>query len=194
VIRTLRSLRCILQASLAEVSPGEVGPTREPGRWDAGSADRASSVPMTGHSATTAMPRRGVLRLVVLALTLAGFATMHALGSVAGDGKHCGSPPALIILADDHGADEMATAHAAVSTMHDDRTHALASMADRHSDDLTTGCLLALLGALVAIGLRLLRRFGSDTTSPRVRHASFWLQAARAPPDPLFLSLCVFRL
>ena len=59
---------------------------------------------------------------------------------------------------------------------------------------MTTGCLLALLGALALIGLRRLRVFGIDTTSPRVPKAFAWLRAARAPPGPLFLSLCVFRL
>ena len=149
---------------------------------------------MTGQSAVTAMPRRGVLRLVVLALTLAGFAALHALGSVAGDGAHCGSAPALMLAADAHTTAEESTAHAAVSTNRDDITFAGTVMPGHSSDDVTTGCLLALFGAMVLIGLRLLRRLGIDTTSPRVRHASVWLHAARAPPGALFLSLCVFRL
>ena len=57
---------------------------------------------MTGQSALTATSRRGALRLVVLALTLVGFAALHALGSVAGDGAHCGSAPALMMVADAH--------------------------------------------------------------------------------------------
>jgi hypothetical protein len=149
---------------------------------------------MTGQSAVTAMPRRGVLRLVVLALTLAGFAALHALGSVAGNGTHCGSAPALMLVADAHTTTEESAAHAAVSTNRDDTTRADTLVPGHSSDDATTGCLLALFGALVLIGLRLLRRFGTDTTSPRVRNASVWLQPARAPPAPLYLSLCVFRL
>ena len=56
------------------------------------------------------------------------------------------------------------------------------------------GCLLALLGTLVAIGLRLLDGPGTGTASAPARQAMIWLRTARAPPDPLFLSLCVFRL
>ena len=148
---------------------------------------------MTGQSAVTAMPRRGVLRLVVLAITLAGFAALHALGSAAGHGTHCDSAPALMLVAEAQGATEERAVHAAVPVDGDASTRASAPAPDHTSDGLTTGCLLALFGAMVLIGLRLLRRFGTDTTSPRVRHTAAWLHAARAPP-PLFLSLCVFRL
>ena len=148
---------------------------------------------MTGPSVLTAMPRRGVLRLVVVALTLAGFVALHALGSVAGNGTHCGSAPALMLVADAHTTTDHSTAHAPVSTNRDDITRAVTPIRGHSSEDATTGCLLALFGALVLIGLRLLRRFGTDTASPRVRNASAWLHTARAPPGPLYLSLCVFR-
>src|SRR5829696_2775983 len=124
------------------------------------------------------MPRRGVLRLVVLALTLAGFAAMHALGSVAGDGTHCGAAPALIMMADAHSGTEESAAHAAVSAAHDGSVRVDTTMPGHSSDDVATGCLLALFGALALIGLRLLRRFGTDTTSPHVRPASVWLHGA----------------
>lgn len=150
---------------------------------------------MTGASVLTAMPRRGALRLVVLALTLVGFAALHAFGSVAGDGAHCGSAPALMMVADPHSTAESPPPdhHAAAVTASDGGAQADATMPGHHPDDVTTGCLLALFGALVMIGLRLLRRFGTDTTSTRLQHASTW-PPGRGPPGPLFLSLCIFRL
>ena len=157
---------------------------------------------MTGPSVLTATSRRGALRLVVLALTLVGFAALHAFGSIAGDGAHCGSAPAVMMVAESHNVTEshntawssLPDHHAATSATHDESAPAAARTPGHSSDDVTTGCLLALLGALVLIGLRRLRRFGIDTTSPRVPNAFAWLRAARAPPGPLFLSLCVFRL
>jgi hypothetical protein len=151
---------------------------------------------MTGPGMLTAMTRRGALRLVVLALTLVGFAALHAFGSVAGDGTHCGSAPALAMVANPHGTAESSSAdhHAPAVTRHNEGVRADATPPGHDSDNATAGCLLALIGALALIGLRLLRRFGIDTTPPQLRHASTWLHAARAPPGPLFLSLCVFRL
>jgi len=151
---------------------------------------------MTGPSVLTATPRRGALRLVVLALTLVGFAALHAFGSAAGNGAHCGSAPALMMVADSHNTDwsSLPDHQAATSATRDESAPAAATTSGHSSDDVTTGCLLALLGALVLIGLRRLRVFGIDTTSPRVPNAFAWLRAARAPPGPLFLSLCVFRL
>jgi hypothetical protein len=150
---------------------------------------------MTGQSALTATSRRGALRLVVLALTLLGFAALHAFGSVAGAGTHCGSAPALMMVADPHNTAESSLSHdhAAIAIAHGGSARADTTTSGHHSDDVATGCLLALFGALVLIGLRLLRRFGTDTTSPRVRPPLPWRNAARAPPAPLYLSLCVFR-
>ena len=48
--------------------------------------------------------------LVVLALTLVGFAALHAFGSVTGDGTHCGSAPALAMVANPHGTAESSSA------------------------------------------------------------------------------------
>ena len=56
------------------------------------------------------------------------------------------------------------------------------------------GCLLALLGILMAIGLRLLGGTDAGTASAPARQALTWLRTARGPPDPLILSLCLFRL
>lgn len=151
---------------------------------------------MTGPSVLTATPRRGVLRLVVLVLTLIGFAALHAFGSVAGDGAHCGSAPTLTMVTDPQSTAETPSSnhHAGAVMAHAEGARVDATTPGHSSDDVTTGCLLALFGALVLIGLRLLRRLGTDTAPAQLRHASARLCAARAPPGPLFLSLCVFRL
>lgn len=117
----------------------------------------------------TTAPRRGVLRLVVLGLTLAGFVAMHGLASAATGEVHCGTPAALLLPGEAHATGDQ-PAHSMV------------------------GCLLALLGTLVAIARRLLGGRGPVIVFALARQASAWLHTARGPPDPLFLSLCVFRL
>lgn len=151
---------------------------------------------MNGQSVLTAASRRGGPRFELLALTLVAFAALHAFGSFAGDGTHCGSASALMMATDSHSTAESRSPdhHATAATAHDDRARADATRPAHESGDAMTGCLLALLGALALIGLRLLRRLSTDTTPAQLRHASTWLHAARAPPAPLFLSLCVFRL
>jgi hypothetical protein len=149
---------------------------------------------MTDPSAMTTAPRRGVLRLVVLALTLAGFVTMHGLASAAADGAHCGAPAALLLTNDAHGTVDQPAAHHDSALVGEHGTRADAPASSRGSDELMVGCLLALLGTLVAIGLRLLGGSNAGTASAPARQALAWLRTARAPPDPLFLSLCVFRL
>ncbi len=148
---------------------------------------------MTAPSAMTTAPRRGVLRLVVLALTLAGFVAMHGLASADTGGAHCGAPAALLQASVTHTSiDQPAHHDSAITDAHS--TQADAPAPSRTSDELMIGCLLALLGTLVAIGLRLLRGRGAVIVSAPPRQALAWLRTARGPPDPLFLSLCVFRL
>ena len=147
---------------------------------------------MTGHSAMTATPRRGVLRLVVLALTLAGFVAMHGLASAGGGEAHCGSP-ATLLLAGDAPVEQSVPRHDSPPVgAHDTRVAVPTPSHD--SDELMVGCLVALLVALVAIGLRLLGGPGAVVVPALARQALAWLRTARGPPDPLFLSLCVFRL
>ena len=99
------------------------------GRCGTGSVRPASSVLMTGQSALTATSRRGALRLVVLALAFLGFAALHAFGSVAGAGTHCGSAPALMMVADSHNTDwsSLPDHHAATSATHDESAPAAAN-------------------------------------------------------------------
>lgn len=149
---------------------------------------------MTDQSARTTAPPRGMLRLVVLALTLVGFVAMHGLASADGGVAHCGSPPVLLLAADPHDTVGQPTAHLDTSIVVEHGDHAGTPAPTRDSDDMMVGCLLALIGALVAIGLRLLGGPYASAVRPAARRAWAWLCAARGPPEPLFLSLCVFRL
>ena len=99
-----------------------------------------------------------------------------------------------------------------VETARQDMTDSSAAAADTHvgptvhptvaspghtgddSGKFMTGCLLALLGALVALALRLVRTSAGTTTLMSASSVSLHERAARAPPQPLFLSLCVIRL
>lgn len=164
---------------------------------------------MTGHSAATAS-RRGALRLVVLALTLAGFVAMHGLAPAAPGAAHCGSPAALLLAGGAHPADAHPPgahahppgAHAADQpAAHRDRpvvgtpgTGVGAPEPSHPSDELVVGCLLALLTTLVALGMRLVGGRGVAVVAAPARQALSRSRTARAPPDPLFLSLCVLRL
>ena len=151
---------------------------------------------MTDRSATTTpTPRRGVFRLVVLALTLAGFVTMHGFAAADAGQAHCGLPAALLMTDDDaHPFADQPMGHHDNAPVGEHGTRAVTPAPSRDSDELMIGCLLALLGTLVAIGLRLLGGSHIGAASASARQALVWLRAARAPPDPLFLSLCVFRL
>lgn len=134
---------------------------------------------------------------MVLALTLTGFVAMHGLASAGGGEAHCGSPAALLLATDAHGSDgavDQPTAHHDSTLVDDHHTRAEAPTPSHGSDELMVGCLLALLATLVAIGLRLLGGRDAVVVSALARPALAWLRTARAPPDPLFLSLCVFRL
>lgn len=144
---------------------------------------------------TTPTPRRGVLRLVVLALTLAGFVTIHGLAVVDAGQAHCGLPAALLLTdGDANPFADQPMEHHDNALVGEHGTPAAAPVPSRDSDQLMIGCLLALLGTLVAIGLRLLGGSHPGAAFTPARQALAWLRAARAPPEPLFLSLCVFRL
>ena len=139
----------------------------------------------------------GAFRLIVLALTLVGFVAMHGLASTDGDGTHCDPLHALMSTAhgsvDDMAGDATATTAAKYPDLIASVTFSVQS-ADHDAHELMTGCLLALLGALAALILRLLRvpAVQSASTTNLSTPSGQW--TARAPPHPLFLSLCVLRL
>jgi hypothetical protein len=144
-----------------------------------------------------AATRYDAFRLLVLALTLVGFVAMHGLASAGGETSHCALPDALISPADTAShhmigdSDDTAGAHVGPAV------HSTVASSGHTGDDggkSMAGCLLALLGALVALALRLVRLSAGTTTLMPASSVSPRQRAARAPPQPLFLSLCVIRL
>ena len=154
-------------------------------------------VTMSGRGAVLARSGWGAFRLIVLALTLVGFVAMHGLASTDGDGTHCDPLHALMSTAhgsvDDMAGDAPATTAAAHPDLIASVTFSVQS-ADHDAHELMTGCLLALLGALAALVLRLLRVPAVESASTTNLSTPSGQWTARAPPHPLFLSLCVFRL
>ena len=152
---------------------------------------------MNGRGAVLARSGWGAFRLIVLALTLVGFVAMHGLASIDGDGTHCDPLHALMPTAhgsvDDMTGDAPATTAAAHPDLIASVTFSVQS-ADHDAHALMTGCLLALLGALAALILRLLRVPAIQNTSTTNLSTPSGQWTARAPPHPLFLSLCVLRL
>jgi hypothetical protein len=169
---------------------------------------------VSGLSGVTARARYDAFRLVVLALTLLGFVAMHGLASAGSDSSHCAAPDTLISPVDHDraahdraahdltgasmigggaatraGAHSNPAAHSAV-----DSPVASPGQTGDDGEKLMTGCLLALLGALAALALRLVRLAAGHTTPTPAASASLRQRAARAPPQPLFLSLRVIRL
>ena len=147
--------------------------------------------------------RYGPLRVVVLGLTLVAFLAMHGVASAGGESSHCAVPDTLLspLTTALHGMTHGDMTHAGTATTAPADVHApvgstVASPGSTPDGDdkSMTGCLLALLGALVALALGLVRLSAGHTVSAPASAAGPHECAARAPPPPLFLSLCVIRL
>jgi hypothetical protein len=126
----------------------------------------------------------GVVRLVLLAMAATGFLAMHGVaatdpvaGHVSPLDSHAIAAPAMEMPAD--------TA-AGTTAQRGDAGH-------HHHDDMAT-CAFILLTVLAGVALHALR-VASGSTTPTLA-AFIWSRRAppRAPPLPIFLSLCVFRL
>jgi hypothetical protein len=127
----------------------------------------------------------GVVRLVLLALAATGFLAMHGVaatdpvaGHVSPLDSHALMAPTMDMPSD--------AAPGLTARSGDDGHH-------HHHDDVAA-CAFVLLTVLAGIVLHALG-VASNTTSPKLS-ASIWSRRAppRAPPLPIFLALCVFRL
>jgi hypothetical protein len=180
--------------------------TRGPSETRAGSRALPD---LAGHVSMIA-----VARLVVVALSLAGILAMHGLAVTDHGGTHQGP----ITLGADSGAPH--GDKSAGMGGPDDMSAALIPRPSSDSDQGTAGggrfealgdvpafnpaesgldhmaiasCVAVLLGlvGLAALRLRRLNRSAREPLSP-VRHR-LTATSARAPPEPIFLFLCVFR-
>jgi hypothetical protein len=131
----------------------------------------------------------GVARLVLLLITAAGFMAMHALAATDPAGvRHSPIVVPATSMADPD--------HAMAAHVHTSGPVATASDHDcGHSGhEMATACLFVLLSAPATVAWYALHAALSNTTAAVLR--ALWRRhgPARAPPRPIFLSLCVFRL
>jgi Family of unknown function (DUF6153) len=139
-------------------------------------------VTVTGTGALAA----GVVRLVLLAMAATGFLAMHGLAATDPVAGHV-SP------LDSHSM--VASAESGMA-MPDAGTGTVAWSADagHHQHDDMAACAFILLTVLAGVVLHALG-LASGGTSPGLSALVRSRRAPpRAPPLPLFLSLCVFRL
>lgn len=121
---------------------------------------------------------RGVLRLVLCTLAFAGFVAMHG---VAATDPVAGHPGGLAVVAD-HPVEPATHPSTVVPAEGHETVH-----------PMLAGCLFVLIGLLVAVALRLLGTVAAPAGERATRPTDAG-RGARAPPLPIFLTLCVFRL
>ncbi|TQM09857.1 hypothetical protein FB558_5631 [Pseudonocardia kunmingensis] len=133
----------------------------------------------------------GVARLVLLLLAAVGFLAMHGLAATDPLGAHhtpiTTAGPTTEAATMEHMAGGDRTAPTAAAHTSDPR-----GGEDGHA--MMAACVFVLISALAGVALRAL--FGGvDGTPPTLlRITAHERQRPRAPPHPIFLSLCVFRL
>jgi hypothetical protein len=134
----------------------------------------------------------GVVRLVLLGLTLAGVVAMHGLASIDATGVHRSAVGAAVVPMVEGPAVTGKSGRHGPPAMGEPRT-GMAPGAEHDGHELMAGCVGVLLGLLAAIGLRVLGRAhgGTDLVAPLV--GRLVRSAPRGPPQPIFLALCVVR-
>ncbi|GAA1294531.1 hypothetical protein GCM10009609_74860 [Pseudonocardia aurantiaca] len=130
----------------------------------------------------------GAARLLLVVAALAGFFAMHGLAATDSAGAHhLGS---VVAQHDAHDAMPAADEHGAIAPVFGTAT----AQDPAQHDAAMVGCVFTLLALAGAIALRALWLTAAQITSatrsgPMLSHGP-----ARAPPCPVFVSLCVFRL
>ena len=162
---------------------------------------------MGAQSTGAAATGFSVCRLVVLGLTLAGIVAMHGLASTDAAGQHQSAldmtmasgthetPSMLSVPVDGDPPTGMPAVDAPLADMIAASGGGLVLMPGKQHEghELMAACVVILLGLLAALVLSLLGiGHGLDRILTPTR-CWFSAAAARAPPRPLHLSLCVFR-
>jgi hypothetical protein len=147
-----------------------------------------------------------VCRLVVLGLTLVGIVAMHGLASTDAAGQHR-TPLDVTMTSGTHAAAPIApepphdgprtdspSAHAFADMPAAPAVGPVLTRGEQHDGHgLMAACVAILLGMLAALALRVLRVGRGTDALPTTTRRGLRGAAARAPPQRLFLSLCVFR-
>jgi hypothetical protein len=134
----------------------------------------------------------GVARLVLLTLAAAGFIAMHGVSATDPGGAH--HNPMNVSATIEHAGPSPAE-HAGRDTAAQMPT-ALRLFAPGEDDGhgLMAACLFVLLSVLAGVTLHALLGRGGVGALNRPRPMGGGHRRSRAPPQPIFLTLCVFRL
>jgi hypothetical protein len=128
-------------------------------------------------------------RLLLVVAALAGFLAMHGLAATDSAGAHhLGS-----VVAQQHDMDvttPVADGHRAIAHV----LGAAPAQDPAQHDAAMAGCVFILLALAGAIALRAFWVTAAGSTSVRNAGRAPSHGPARAPPCPVFVSLCVFRL
>jgi hypothetical protein len=130
----------------------------------------------------------GVVRLVLLALAATGFLAMHGIAATDPVAGHVSPLDAHSAVAPVEPSDGMHDSEPAASTM------APEPACDGGCHDDMAACAFILLTVLAGVVLHALG-IGAGSTWTNLSTVVWPRRGpARAPPQPIFLSLCVFRL
>ncbi len=136
----------------------------------------------------------GVVRLLLLVLAAVGFVAMHGVAATDPGGAHHDPMSVSAALehpgpsAADHGRPDasapmaMAMAPLVVAPGEDD------------GHGLMAACVFVLFSVLGGVVLHALSGYLGASAPDPTRSLSLGERRSRAPPKPIFLSLCVFRL
>jgi hypothetical protein len=127
----------------------------------------------------------GVVRLVLLALAVTGFLAMHGVAATDPVAGHVSPLDSHSLMAPD--APAMAMPDAGPETI------AWSADAGHHHSDMAA-CAFILLTVLAGVVLHALGTTSAGVSSKLSAFTRSRRAPPRAPPLPLFLCLCVFRL
>jgi hypothetical protein len=130
----------------------------------------------------------GVVRLILLALAATGFLAMHGIAATDPVAGHVSPLDAHSVVAPVGPSEGMHDSEPAASTMGPEPA------CDGSCHDDMAACAFILLTVLAGAVLHALG-IGAGRTWPNISNVRWSRRGpARAPPQPIFLSLCVFRL
>lgn len=134
----------------------------------------------------------GVARLALLTLAAAGFLAMHGFAATDPGGAH--HNPMNVSVTIEHPAPSPAD-HAGRDTAAPMPTvPLLVAPEDDDGHGLMAACLFVLISVLAGVTLRVFLGRGGVGALNRLRPMRDGHRRSRAPPIPIFLTLCVFRL
>jgi hypothetical protein len=140
------------------------------------------------RNVTTIGSASGMARLLLVVAALTGFLAMHGLATTdAAGAHHLGS---ISVQHDAGVAVPGASSHDAMAT----EAEAAPEQEPAQHDAVMAGCVFVLLAVAGTLALRALWVTAARCASARTVLRALSHGPARAPPCPVFVFLCVFRL